>query len=56
MTIILIGFISIFVLRKANMSDGVIIAYSILVAGFSIMDKLWDIRIRLTEIKNAIKR
>jgi hypothetical protein len=37
-------------------SDGVIIAYAILMAGFSIMDKLWDIRIRLTEIENAIKR
>ena len=56
MTMIVIGFISIFVLKKANVSDGVIIADAILAAGFSIMDKLWDIRIRLTEIENAIKR
>lgn len=56
MIMILIGFISIFVLKKANISDGVIIADAILMAGFSIMDKLWDIKIHLTEIENTIKR
>ena len=56
MTHIIIGFVVIYAMHKMNMSDSYIIANAILIASFGIIDKLWDIQIRLTEIKNTIKR
>ena len=55
MVIILFGFIAVCIANKANMSDGFIIANAILVSSFAITDKLWDIKIRLNEIKDKLK-
>jgi hypothetical protein len=56
MTSIIIGFIAVYSMHRMNMSDGYIIANAILISAFALMDKLWDIKIQLTEIENAIKR
>lgn len=56
MIYIIIGFIDVYIAWQIKMPDGVIIAHAILISAWSIMDKLWDIKIRLTEIENAIKR
>lgn len=53
---IIIGFVAIYAMHKMNMSDSYIIANAILISSFGIIDKLWDIQIRLTEIKDTIKR
>lgn len=56
MTHIIIGFVAIYAMHKMNMSDSYIIANAILMSAWAIMDKLWDIRIRLTEIKDKIQK
>ena len=56
MTHIIIGFVVIYAMHKMNMSDSFIIASAILLSSCGIIDKLWDNQIRLTEIKNTIKR
>lgn len=53
--IIIIGFVAIYSLYKIGVSDGYIIACAILMAAWAIVDKLWDVKIGLTEIKNTIK-
>ena len=55
MLFIIYGFIAVYGAWRVKMSDGVIIAIAILMSAFAITDKLWDIRIRLTEIKDKIK-
>ena len=56
MTHIIMGFVVIYAMHKTNMSDSYIIANAILISSFGIIDKLWDIKICLTEIKNTIKQ
>ena len=55
MLFIIFGFIEVYAAWKGKMSDGVIIAIAILMSALAITDKLWDIRTRLTEIKDKIK-
>lgn len=52
---IILGLGLVVIMEQANISDGVIIASAVLMAAWGITDKLVDIRIRLTEVKDAIK-
>lgn len=52
---IIFGLGLVVIMEQADISDGVIIASAVLMAAWGITDKLVDIRIRLTEIKDAIK-
>ena len=56
MLIIIFGFISVYFAWRAKLPDCVIIANAILLSAMAIVDKLWDIRIRLTEIKDKIQK
>ena len=56
MIFLTLGLISVYVEWKAKMPDSVIIANAILMSAWAIMDKLWDIRICLTEIKYKIQK
>ena len=52
---IILGLGLVVIMEQADISDGVIIASAVLMAAWGITDKLVDIRIRLTEIRDAIK-
>ena len=56
MIFIILGLISVYFAWKAKFPDSVIIANAILMSTWAIMDKLWDIKIRLTEIKDKIQK
>ena len=54
MIFIICGLVATFFAWKAEMSDGFMIANAILISAMGIVDKLWDIRICLTELKEKL--